>query len=274
MQILLRIFIPLLYASAATLYAANFQERRDRIGRAATALLAAGWALHTGLLGIRAVSIGHVPIMNTSEVLSTCAWLMVIVYAYLEFSAKDRSLGALVAPIVTVLHAFASAEFGQSEVPLHLLSRSRWFEAHVFSNILAYTAFSISWVSSIMYVFLLGEIQTKHLGFFYKRLPPLQTLDQINNRAASFGFAFLTLGLAASSIWIHQIRGQFWVWNEPPFAGALVAWVIYAGHLCARAVAGWNGKRAALLSIVGFTLVLFTFPVVGIFFPGRHSFAN
>jgi ABC-type transport system involved in cytochrome c biogenesis permease subunit len=125
-----------------------------------------------------------------------------------------------------------------------------------------------------MYVFLLGEIQTKHLGFFYKRLPPLQTLDQINSRSASFGFAFLTLGLAASSTWIHQIRGQFWVWNEPAFAGALVAWVIYAGHLCARAVAGWNGKRAALLSIVGFTLVLFTFPVVGIFFPGRHSFAN
>jgi ABC-type transport system involved in cytochrome c biogenesis permease subunit len=212
--------------------------------------------------------------MNTPETLSTCAWLLVIVYAYLELTTNDRALGALVVPIVAVLHVFASVEFGQAEISVHLLSRSRWFETHVFSNILAYTAFSISWVSSMMYVFLLGEIQTKHLGFFYKRLPPLQTLDQINGRAASFGLVFLTLGLFASAMWAYRALGRPWVWDEPAFAGAIIAWVIYASHLCARVAAGWRGKRAAFLSIVGFTLVLFTFPVVGIFFPGKHSFAN
>ncbi len=274
MQTLLIIIIPILYAASTIFYAANFRERRDRIGRTATILLAGGWVFHTGLLGARAASTGHVPLMNTPEVLSTCAWILVIVYAYLEFSTKDRALGALIAPIVAILQAVASTAFSQAEIPVHLLARSRWFEMHVILNILAYTAFSVSWVSSIMYVFLLGEIQTKHLGFFYKRLPPLQTLDQINGRSASFGFVFLTLGLAASSIWVHRARGQFWVWNEPAFAGALAVWLIYAGHLWARTAAGWRGKRAAFLSIVGFTLVLFTFPVVGILFAGRHAFAN
>ncbi len=273
-QNLLLILIPLTYAGASALYAAHFRRRRDPVGRTATAVLIAGWGIHTLLLSWRTISTGRAPLANTPEVLSTCAWLLVVVYVYLEISTKDRALGALVAPIVTILHGFASFGFGQLDVPLQLLTRGRWFETHVFSNILAYTAFSISWVSSVMYVFLLGEIQTKHLGFFYKRLPSLQTLDQINGRAASFGLVFLSLGLFASSMWAHQALGRPWVWDEPAFAGALIAWFIYAGHLFARLVAGWGGKRAAFFSIVGFTLVLFTFPVVGIFFPGKHSFAN
>lgn len=274
MQTLLIIVIPAVYAASAVLYAANFRERRDGLGRTATSLLVAGWAVHGILLAGRTASTGHLPLLNTPEVLSTCAWVLVVVYAYLEFSTRDKALGALVAPIVTILQSFASATFGQTEIPVHLLSRSRWFEMHVILNILAYTAFSISWVSSAMYIFLLGEIQGKHLGFFYKRLPPLQTLDQANGLSASFGLVFLTVGLGASSMWVHRIRGQFWVWNEPAFAGALAVWLIYAAHLWVRMAGGWRGKRAALLSIVGFTLAVFTFPVVGILFAGRHSFAN
>jgi ABC-type transport system involved in cytochrome c biogenesis permease subunit len=44
-----------------------------------------------------------------------------------------------------------------------------------------------------------------------------------------------------------------------------VSWVIYGGLLYARVSAGWRGRKAALLAILGFAFVLFTFVGVKVF---------
>ena len=157
-----------------------------------------------------------------------------------------------------------------SHEPLSVAHSAGWFRLHVLAFVLAYAAFAISCVSAIMYLMLLGEIQAKHFGFFYNRLPALEVLNLFNNRAASFGFVFLSGGAIASSIWAYQELHKLWVWGEPAFLPILVAWVIYAGHLAARWLAGWQGRRAALLSIAGFTMVILAFPVVGVLFSGQH----
>ena len=73
-----------------------------------------------------------------------------------------------------------------------------------------------------------------------------------------------------SSIWAYEELSQLWVWTEPAFLPVLVTWIIYAGHLVARSMGGWQGKRSAFLSIAGFGLVIFAFPVVGVLFSGKH----
>ena len=260
----------LAYAVSAVGYAANFLHRgtvRQRIG--GWGLLGA-WGVHTALLVSLTVAAGKVPLTN--EVLpSLCAWLVVIVYLYLELSTGDRFLGALVVPIVTLLHLLGAMHMmGMEEAPRVAFS-GPWFQLHVLGFILAYAALAISCVSSVMYVMLLGEIQKKHLGFFYERLPSLDTLDQINSRAATFGFAFLTVGGGAGMIWSYvDLHRPAFVWMEPAFAPLLATWVIYAGHLIARKVGGWQGRRAAFLSIFGFVLVVLAFPVVGVLFSGKH----
>ena len=260
----------LAYATSAVGYAANFQTKGAARARFGTWGLSFGWILHTVLLGQLTMEGAGVPL--TSEVLpSLCAWLVVIVYLYLELTTRDRSLGALVVPIVTLLHLFTLFKLtALGEMPEVAYSGS-WFKLHVLAYIGAYAAFAISFVSAVMYVLLLGEIQAKHLGFFYERLPPLDTLDQINNRAVTFGFLFLAAGLIASSAWAYQEIERLWVWNEPAFVALLVTFCVDAGHLGARFVVGWRGKRSAFLSIVGFVLVVLAFPVVGLFFFGRHS---
>ena len=258
-----------LYGASAAGYAANFWSGTTLRARVGTWGLLLGWVVHSAFLTNLAVSLGRFPL--SSEILpSLCAWLVVIVYLYLELTTRDRSLGALIVPIVTLLHVLAAFNLsGVQEVP-QVVHTGRWFQLHVLTYILAYAGFAISCVSSIMYVLLLGEIQAKHLGFFYDRLPPLETLNEINNRAATFGFVFLTAGILSSSVWAHIYLNRIWVWGMPAFAPLLIAWVIYGGHLFARLMAGWRGKRAAFLSIAGFTLVILVFPVVGVLFSGRH----
>ena len=264
------VLVTLAYVISAGAYAANFHAKSELRGNIATRGLVLGWVLHTFLLGRLTVAGAGVPLTN--EVLpSLCAWLVVIVYFYLELTTRDRSLGALVVPIVTLLQLFTLIKLmALGEVPPVAFAGS-WFKLHVLAYIGAYAAFAISCVSAVMYVLLLGEIQAKHLGFFYERLPPLETLDQINNRAVTFGFLFLVAGLIASSAWAYQELERLWVWNEPAFAALLVTCFVYACHLGVRLIAGWRGKRSAFLSIIGFALVVLSFPVVGVLFSGRHS---
>ncbi len=268
-QDLLVVLTAVAYAVSAIGYAANFQRRGETRGQTGSWGLILGWGMHSVLLGTLTVATGKVP-LNSQVLPSLCAWLVVVVYLYLELTTKDRSLGALVVPIVTLLHLLAAFNLAGLEEAPQVVHSGGWFKLHVLAYILAYAAFAISCVSSIMYVLLLGEIQKKHLGFFYARLPSLETLNQINNRAATFGFVFLTGGVIASSVWAYQELSQLWVWGKPAFAPLLMTWVIYAGHLAARWIAGWRGKRAAMLSIVGFAVVVFAFPVVGVLFSGKH----
>jgi len=261
------------YLVSTGLYAVHFQRASPTPSRVSLGFLLGGFAAQTVLLGMLTLEAGTVPL--TSQVLpALCAWLIVIVYVYLEISTDQQALGALIVPIVTLLHALAVPDLFGADRVMPVEHSGGWFRLHVLAYILAYVAFAISCVSAVMYVMLLGEIQKKHLGYFYERLPSLDALNQVNDRAASFGFVLLTAGIVSSSIWAYQELGRLWVWGEPTVAPLLLTWVIYAGHLWARTMSGWQGRRAALLSIAGFTIVVLAFPVVGVFFSGVHPFGG
>ena len=258
------------YIVSALGYALDFYQPKACWRVLSTWGIWGAWCMHTVLLGMITISAGEVPL--TSQVLpSLCAWLVVVVYIYLEVSTQGRSLGVMIVPIVVVLHVLTLTKLLGVEDIQGTGYGGGWFELHVLAYGLAYTAFAISCVGGVMYLMLLGEIQAKHFGFFYSRLPSLEVLNQITNRAATFGFVFLTGGTIASSVWAFQHLSQFSIWREPVFLPVLIAWVIYAGNLAARWWGGWQGKRAAFLSIMGFVLVILAFPVVGVLFSGPHN---
>ena len=69
------------------------------------------------------------------------------------------------------------------------------FGIHVSSLLFAYASFALACVIGITYVLLFKEIKAKHLGIFYARLPSLQVLDRMNQRAIAIGWVFLTIGM-------------------------------------------------------------------------------
>src|SRR5205085_7249411 len=81
------------------------------------------------------------------------------------------------------------------------------FEAHVSSLLFAYASFALAGVIGITYVLLFKEIKAKHLGVFYARLPSLQVLDRMNQRAIMIGWIFLTLGIVVGAVWAETYRG-------------------------------------------------------------------
>ena len=72
------------------------------------------------------------------------------------------------------------------------------------------------------------------------------------------------------SVWAHNAWGSYWSW-DPKETWSLITWLIYAALLHLRLVRGWRGKRTAVLSLVGFASVLFTYLGVN-YLPGLHSY--
>lgn len=271
--------IPLIaYVAAAGLYAAFFVTGRASIGRVASTVLAGGALLHTFAMGMQTMSIGHVPIADTTSAISTFVWLLAIAYLYTEMTTEERAMGVFIVPMLVALQAIPAIRPGlEHRAPI---LESPWFGVHVASLLFAYASFALACVIGITYVLLFKEIKAKHLGFFYKRLPSLQRLDAMNVRAVTVGWLFLTIGVVVGGIWTVQARADAVLDPriramsilDPKIAVAMLSWAIYSFQIYARRAIGWSGRRAAWLSTVGFGIVLLNFVAVGYFLTKSHNF--
>jgi len=124
-----------------------------------------------------------------------------------------------------------------------------------------------------MYLIQEGQIKRKILGSFYKRLPSLETLDSINRYSIMYGFCFLTLGMITGAIYAQNALGSYWQW-DPKEVWTLVTWLGYAMLVHERLAVGWRGRRAALISIICFLILMFTFLGGGLWLSDYHSFRN
>jgi ABC-type transport system involved in cytochrome c biogenesis permease subunit len=154
------------------------------------------------------------------------------------------------------------------------------FGLHVSSLLFAYASFALACVIGITYVLLFKEIKAKHLGFFYARLPSLQVLDHMNQRAIVIGWIFLTVGMGIGAVWTAQARAYAEVDprveaispQDPKIFVALVCWVVYSFQLFAARRIGWGGRRVAYLSVLGFVIVLLNFVLISYFLTHSHSY--
>lgn len=266
----------LLYAAAAAAYLAHFGRRNPATGRLASGLLGSAVLAHTFLIGMQTMEAGYAPLVGTTAAVSAFVWLLALAYLYLELTTEERAMGAFVTVLLAALAILPAIDPATAERPA--LLRSPLFTVHVLSMLLAYASFALAFVIGITYVLLFKEIKRKHLGFFYTRLPSLQTLDAMNARAVVIGWLFLTCGLATGGIWATQIdgspdpRAQAMSVADPKILVALVSWAVYSFALFARRAIGWSGSRAAWLSALAFLIVLLNLVPVGYFLTRSHNF--
>ena len=265
-----------LYAAAAVAYLAHFWRRSPAVGRAATALLGGAVLSHTFLIGMQTMDAGYAPLVGTTAAVSAFVWLLGLAYLYVELTTDERAMGTFVTVLLAALSILPA--LNPQMDPRPALLRSPLFTIHVLSMLFAYASFALAFVLGITYVLLFKEIRAKQLGFFYARLPSLQTLDAMNGRAIVVGWLFLTCGLAVGGIWATQIhsvpdpRVQAMGLADPKILVALLSWAMYSFALFARRAIGWSGRRAAYLSAIGFIIVLLNFVPVGYFLTRSHNF--
>jgi ABC-type transport system involved in cytochrome c biogenesis permease subunit len=272
--------VPLaLYVGALVAYAWHFAQRNPLVGRTASTLLIAAALAHTFVIGMQTMEAGHVPVGGATSAISTFVWLLALAYLYTEMTTDERAMGVFILPLLVALQAIPAVRPSVEERAAVL--QGPLFGVHVSSLLFAYASFALACVIGITYVLLFKEIKAKHLGFFYARLPSLQVLDRMNQRAIVIGWVFLTIGMIVGAIWALQARGGYGAGDprvqamslqDPKIFVALVCWFVYSFELFAARRIGWGGRRAAYLSAVGFVIVLFNFVPISYFLTKSHNF--
>jgi len=99
-------------------------------------------------------------------------------------------------------------------------------------------------------------------------------LDEITYKAISIGFPVFTLGgLIFGAIWADQAWGTYWGWDAKE-TWSLITWFVYAFFLHSRFMRGWRGKKVAVVAVVGFVVVIFTYIGVNLLLSGLHSYGS
>jgi ABC-type transport system involved in cytochrome c biogenesis permease subunit len=268
-----------IYVLALIAYAIHFARRAPAAGRAATTLLVAGALAHTFVIGMQTMEAGHVPFAGTTQAISTFVWMLALAYLYVEVTTEERSLGVFILTIIVALQILPAFSTPASE-PRSPVLEHPLFWTHVAAMLGAYASFGLAAVIGVTYVLQFKEIKTKHLVFFFERLPSLQALDVMNSRTVLIGWILMTVGLAAGALWVTQAlamapsdaRVQAMSLRDPKISIALMTWVVYTFQLVARRVIGWRGRPAAYLAAAGFAIVLLNFVLVSYFLTDSHNF--
>ena len=234
--------------------------------------------IHTTGLGLRwyesyQLGYGHIPLSNMYEALVSMSWCIVLVLILMEQKFKTETMGAFVLPLVSLMMAYASlAPNVRDEIePLIPALQSNWLTYHVMTCFLGYAAFAVSFGASIAYL-----IKNKEAPPTTEEdsgsLPALEMLDELIYKANAVGFLLLGIGIITGAVWANYAWGSYWSW-DPKETWSLITWFIYAAFLHARLTRGWRGRKTAILSIIGFCGVLFTFFGVNYVLSGLHSYA-
>jgi len=267
-----------LYVAAGVAYAVHFARRGAVSGRLATTLLMLGALGHTFVIGMQTMQVGHVPFADPSTAASTLVWLHALSYLYIEITTDERAMGIFVLPVAIALQTLPA--FSPGVEARNPVLESPWFSVHVASLLFAYASFALAGVLGLVYVLQFKEIKKKHLGYFYTRLPSLQTLDVMNSRAVMIGWLLLTVGVTVGVIWAAQARVaepndpnvQAMAVSDPKILVAILTWGVYSFAMFARRALGWTGRRAAWLSALGFAIVLLNFLPINYFVTTSHTF--
>lgn len=209
------------------------------------------------------VGYGHAPLSNYYESLVFFAWCITFVTLFLikRVSIPLLSFFSLFGSFVIMAYANLSPSVERSIKPLVPALQSNWLYFHVFTCFMAYAAFFLSFLCGIFYF-----VYPK--GFFSKN----SFFEELNQKLVSIGFVFLTFGILSGSVWAHYAWGSYWSW-DPKETWSLITWIVYAVFLHGRYIKGWKGKKLAVLSIIGFISVLFTYFGVNFLLSGLHSYA-
>ncbi|MBW2038438.1 MAG: c-type cytochrome biogenesis protein CcsB [Deltaproteobacteria bacterium] len=245
---------------------------KERAAWAGRFLLGLGFISHCLTLVMRYSEAGHTPVVNLHESLSFFAWAIIGFFLLLRHRYRVDVLGSFISPLALLMVIWAAI------LPKEILSlppslRSYWLPIHVTFAFLGDAIFALAFCAGVIYLIQERLVKSKRAGALSQRLPSLEVLDEINYRSLTIGFPLLTIGIITGAVWAEYAWGSYWSW-DPKETWSLITWLLYAALLHQRLTMGWRRKKAAIMSIVGFGAVLFTFLGVNLLLEGLHTYAE
>ena len=249
----------------------------ERVGFATLALAV---TVHGVGVLLRGLAASRVPWANMYEFSISGSFILVAIFLA-SWRVKDiRAIASFVVGFALLVLGSATTLFYVQIKTLMPALQSYWLVIHVTVAVLATAFFNVAAALSVAYLLkgssYVAASKSKVVGFGRRILsvfPDSQKLERLQVQFNSIGLVLWTFTLIAGAIWAQKAWHRFWGWDTKE-VWTFIIWTLYAGYFHATFTRGWTGKRAAWLSLVGFTAILFNFTIVNIFFKGLHVYSG
>jgi len=300
-----------LYLGAMVLSFAYLAARRNLFWVLARGVAIAGVTTNLVSIVTRGIAADRVPWGNMFEYSTVLAFLVVLgTLVLVEGVAKIKTLTGFSLMFSVLTLAIAAIFFPVEPSPLQPALNSYWIKIHVVAAITGSSLFAIGGIATTLFLIkdrserraltslrertpapIMGgattEVDAPHdllpdpegSGALTPEpgrggiLPSAAALDRVAYRVIAFAFPIWTFAVIAGAIWAQDAWGRYWGW-DPKETWSFVTWTIFAGYLHARSTAGWKGRRAAVIAVVGFVSLLITYYAVNLWIVGLHSYKN
>lgn len=255
----------LLYAGAEALAIRAMFKPKGLGG--APLLVGAGLVLQFADLYATAASLKSVPYRTLGGSMALFGWMLGLAYLLLVLRHRERAIGPFLIPFILAFSVLAVL-LPSHATPATPATRGSLFAFHVTLAILAYAAFALSFVLSLLYLIQDRQIRRGRTGVLFARLPALDVIGRMNRTSVTIGIVVLAVSVGLGVAWAKRM------WSglvDAKLVWALITLAVY-GVLLWMDRRGWAGPRVALLSIVGFILVLFSYTVVNLYLSQSHVF--
>ena len=241
------------YSAAATLFFVDLARdgAKDAV-RWAPRALGIGATAHAAHLLIETLARGAWSIGSLRFAVSLCALMTATAYLLLRRRMRIDAIGVVVSPIALTFLVgarFVSGVGPSTSFPKTLLA------LHIFANFIGVGLFLLAGAAGAFYLFQERRLKEKRVMPFGGKLPALDALDSTEHRLLLAGFPLLTFGVVTGALFATHLDKM----SSVVLARAALAyatWVLVAGVLVLRAVAGWRGRRAAYGTLAGVACVL------------------
>ena len=247
--------------------------------RAGMALAAAAVVAHLTAVVTRGLAVHRAPWGNMYEFVTALTCVAAIFFLFVMVRYRAWTLGVFVMGAVVIALGLAETIIYTAAGQLVPALQSYWLSIHVTAMTLATGIFFVAAVLGVVYLAADRYARRVSAGRaasgngIMRRLPSVEQLDRLTYRTIMFGFPVWTFGVIAGAIWADQAWGRYWGW-DPVETWAFITWVLYAAFLHARATAGWRGRRAHYIQLLGFASLMFNILIVQVFITGLHSYAG
>jgi cytochrome c-type biogenesis protein CcsB len=263
------IITALIYLLSSAGYLMYLFLQTDRLHKTGYGLFVAGFVVHSLALALALIKSGHLPAGNLPGNLLIATWVLSAAFLYFQFKFKLKVMGIFAAPLAGLIMVLVSG-LDWAPMPARTIFNNFWFVLHIVTIFSGEAMFALACALGILYLIQEHAIKTKKRGFFFNRLPSLDALDTTGYACIAAGFTLLTIGLITGLVYAKVIWGRFLGW-DPKEIWSGISWLVYAILLHERLTVGWRGRKAAIWSIVGFAVLLFTFLGVNFLLEGHHG---
>jgi ABC-type uncharacterized transport system permease subunit len=231
-------------------------QRREQLFRGAFGAFALGTVFHFVSIVEEGIASNRCPITNFYETLSMCAFLLALLYLFVELRyRKIEGLSTFLFPLVFVMAFVASLGNPVSAWPSTGV-RNAWLTVHIVLVLLGFAALAVTAIASFLYLFQERELKAKKPRKLYYRLPALGTFDDLISKSMAVGFVLITLAVIAGSTWAFIEMRTAWI-RDPRIGISFFTWGTYMAMMFLRTTAGWRGRKAAIMTVavVGFSII-------------------